>query len=614
MNQHSWRRDFLWLFLAIGIFFCIGLGVRPYLTPSEARYIEVPRQMLITNDWLTPRLNGVPYFEKPPLFYWLQASVMQFFGTGEFAGRITTLLLDTLLCLVTYATGRLLYGRLSGLLAAAVITTCALGYTLGRVAMLDTPVTLFLTLTFACFLAAQHASTEGKPEQKCFYWGMYIAAAAAVMTKGLIGIVIPGLVIGAWIAITGRWRILKEVRLFSGLVLFLILTAPWHVLMAEKHPAFFQFYFIHEHFQRFLTDEAKRVQPWWFFIAITIAGLLPWIGLMPSAAAEVGGRTSDIRKFFLNLRHPTSNLYLFLWIILPLIFFSASHSKLAPYIFPIFPPLCILLGRYLAECWEGRITTRALRINSLVVAAIFTTIILVYYFVPLPISPEDKLDFATGLNFFMLLPIILALVGLVYGAVTKRADSVLIIALALFTTAVISTNTIVAAGVLALVWLVYVTASIWLVYVVGKRRFESLLIINLALFAGVFDISANTIAAAIDRANVKPLVAILKQKLHDGDTVAAYGAYFQDLPIYLNRNVVVGGYTGELDFGVTHYPETHSWMLDQDQFWQLCAKDQRPFYVFMKNTTYNGIVIPVNCRLHVLAKYGKTVLLEKGIK
>jgi len=565
MNQHSWRRDFLWLFLAIALFFCIGLGARPYLTPSEARYIEVPRQMLATNDWLTPRINGVPYFEKPPLFYWLQASIMQFFGPGEFAGRITTLLLDTLLCLVTYATGRLLYGRLSGLLAATVISTCALGYTLGRVAMLDTPVTLFLTLTFACFLAAQHASTEGKPEQKCFYWGMYMAAAAAVMTKGLIGIVIPGLVIGAWIAITGHWRILKEVRLFSGLALFLILTAPWHVLMAKTHPDFFQFYFIHEHFQRFLTDEAKRVQPWWFFMAITIAGLLPWtfLAIIPAKAGIQSIKKLGFRQK-LNSGENANVLFLSLWIILPLIFFSASHSKLAPYIFPIFPPLAILLGRYLAECWEGRAGLRALRINSLVVAAIFTILILIYYFVPLPISPEDKLDFATGLNFSMLLPIILALAGLVGVALIGRTAPPLIIAL--------------------------------------------------ALFAVVFDISANYIAAAIDRANVKPLVAILKQKLRDGDTVAAYGAYFQDIPIYLNRNVVVGGYTGELDFGVTHYPETHSWMLDQDQFWQLCAKDQRPFYVFMKNTTYNGIAIPANCRLHVLAKYGKTVLLEKEPK
>jgi 4-amino-4-deoxy-L-arabinose transferase-like glycosyltransferase len=254
-------------------------------------------------------------------------------------------------------------------------------------------------------------------------------------------------------------------------------------------------------------------------------------------------------------------IFLLLWIVIPLIFFSASHSKLAPYIFPIFPPLAIVLGHYLAECWDGRIATRALRINSLIVAALFAAVILTYYFIPLPISPDDKLDFATGVTAPMLIPVVIVLAGLVYVGFSKRAAPVLI-------------------GML--------TAC-----------------------AVILDISANYIVAAVDRANVKPLAAMVKERLHEGDTVAAYGSYFQDLPVYLGRNIVVADYTGELDFGVTHYPETHGWMLTADEFWQRCAKDDHPLYVFMKNTVYDGTKIPPNCRLRVLAKYGKTVLLEK---
>ena len=183
---------------------------------------------------------------------------------------------------------------------------------------------------------------------------------------------------------------------------------------------------------------------------------------------------------------------------------------------------------------------------------------------PLPFTAENKLDFATGISFPMIAPIIIAVAGLVCVTLSNRSAPVLIVAL--------------------------------------------------ALFAGAIDVSANYIVAAVDRANVKPLVAALKEKLHDGDTVASFGAYFQDLPIYLNQNVVVADYTGELDFGYTHYPETHSWMLTADEFWKRCAKDKHPLYVFMKNTTYDGVVIPKNCRLHVLAKYGKIVLLKKEIK
>src|SRR4051812_4516136 len=169
------RRDVWLLALAIGLLFCIGLGARPYLTPSEARYIEIPRQMLATNDWLTPRINGVPYFEKPPLFYWLQAAAMHLFGDGEAAGRLVTLLLDAAACLLAYATGRMLYGRRAGLLAAAVLATSLLGYGLSRVAMLDVPVSLFITACLVSFLAAQRSSNDDA--KRDLYLLMYVASA-----------------------------------------------------------------------------------------------------------------------------------------------------------------------------------------------------------------------------------------------------------------------------------------------------------------------------------------------------------------------------------------------------------------------------------------------------
>jgi len=273
MNINSrglWRYDLAMLGVAILSYFCIGLGAHPYIIPSEARYIEIPRQMLSTGDWLTPRINGVPYFEKPPLFYWMQAAAIKLFGTDEWAGRIVTAILTTLTCLITYATGRMLYGRTAGILAAMVLTTSLMGYGLAHVAMLDVPVSLFITACLACFLAAQQTG------RRHFYLLMYAASALAMLSKGLIGIVIPGMVIGAWIALTGQWKIIREARLIVGTLIFLTIAAPWHLLMAEHHPDFLNFYFIHEHFTRYLTDEHKRTAPWWFFIAVTAVGLLPW--------------------------------------------------------------------------------------------------------------------------------------------------------------------------------------------------------------------------------------------------------------------------------------------------------------------------------------------------
>ena len=543
--QGSYRRDALLLFIAIGIFFCIGLGVRPYLTPSEARYIELPRQMLATHDWLTPRINGVPYFEKPPLFYWMQAVVLQSFGMEEFAGRFATALLSTLTCLVTYATGRMLYGRPSGLLAAAVLATSLMGYGLSRVATLDVPVSFFITVCLSCFMAAQQ--TENAKHKRSLYLLMYAASALAVMTKGLIGIVIPGLVIGVWIAMQGRWRLLKEVHLLKGLLLFLLITAPWHVLMARAHPDFLNFYFIHEHFTRYLTDEHKRTAPWWFFIAVTCVGLLPWLGLLPGA----------LRR--LNWKKP-EHLFLLLWIVLPLLFFSTSHSKLIPYIFPIFPPLCIIIGEKLAQLWGKLLPSKSLRVDIALVIFIFGATLLTIQISPLlPGKLGDKITAVTSIvPFDSLAPVMIGL--------------------------------------------------LWLGFHILRPCPAWQLILSLMGFGMVSGFTANYLAVSLDKATVKPLAIPLAERLKPGDMVVSYGSYWQDLPVYLQQNITVAGWTGELSFGVEHYPNTQEWMISTDEFWQRCAAAKHNVYVF---THDHNLSSEIGCRLQPIASYGNTVLMKK---
>lgn len=474
-TEPRWQRDALWLGLAIGLFFLIGLGARPYLVPSEARYIEIPRQILTLHDWLTPRINGVPYFEKPPLFYWLQAGVMSVLGSGEFAGRLMTALLATLNCLIVYAIGRMLYGRDCGWVAALMLATCVLGYGMSRIAMLDLPVTVFLTLCLGSFLAAHHT---GKAR---WYYAMYASAALAVMTKGLIGILIPGMVIGAWIALTHQWALLLRVRLFSGLLLFLAIALPWHVQMMQTHPEFFNFYIIHEHFTRFLTEEHKRDAPWWFFILVTLVGMTPWIGLLPQAV-KTGWRDRYGR-------------FLLLWALLPLLFFSASHSKLVPYIFPIFPALAIVIARYTVSV--------------------------------LPTRPRLRKAIRAAL-----------------------------------------------------------------------------------LFMAMAGISANFAVPLFDTSSAKPLVETLQARLKPEDSVVAYQSYWQDIPVYLGRNVIVADYQGELRFGAEHYPETASWMISKAEFLSRCRQRTHPIYVFMRPANLAEYDAQAICPLHEIARYGKTVLLE----
>lgn len=533
-NSINWRSDLLLLFLLIGLFFCIGLGVRPYITPSEARYIEIPRQMLTTGDFLTPHINGVQYFEKPPLFYWLQAFFLSF-GNSEFFGRIATALVVTLTCLVTYATGRLLYDRKSGLLAASALATSILGYGLAHVAMLDAPVTLFLTYTIAAFIFAQ------KTGQIKFYYFMYAAAALAVMTKGLIGIVIPAIVIGGWIIFTNNWKILKETRLITGTLLFLAIAAPWHILMAMKHPEFLDFYFIHEHFTRFLSNEHKRTAPWWFFIAVTMAGVMPYL--------------LSLRLKALGFKEKNIHSILLFWIILPLIFFSSSHSKLVPYIFPILPPLFILIGKQLAEWWDLPIAPKILRINALFMAILILGGIAFYNLkIPSPKLPILPLN--------SLLPLLFVTIFLSKVATSKKTTAKDII-----------------------VWTM--------------------------VFAATLGLTANYVASDFDKRTIKPLTKILNKELQADDMVVAYNSYWQDLPVYLNRNITVVDWKGELKFGVEHTPDAKDWMIDTETFWKKCVEIKKNVYVFINEEDLSAVSTNRNCELHELSRYGKTILLKK---
>ncbi len=541
----SWRRDLALLFLAIGSLFAIGLGALPFIAPSEARYIEIPRQMVTTGDWLTPRINGVPYFEKPPLFYWMQAASLSLLGISEISGRLMPLLIVTFTCLITYALGRLYFGRLAGLLAAGVLATSFLGYASSRIAVLDAPVALFITAAIACFLAAQKTSER----RRLLYLLMYVFAALAMMTKGLIGVVIPGLVIGAWILITKQWRILKEAQLLPGIAIFLLIAAPWHVMMQRLHPEFFDFYFIHEHFTRYLTSEHKRTAPWWFFIAITAVGMLPWSGLLPAIFKRM--RFSD----------PVA-LFFALWILLPLLFFSASHSKLASYIFPIFPAIAILLGKLLAEWWEAKTDTRLLRRNIIFIVIVFVVAVIALPLLPsLPGKLGRKLAMLNTFPFVTLLPMAAGLLGLLYVVIRKRSARTLIKAL--------------------------------------------------MLFGALTGITVNYAATRFDRNSVKPLAEKLAPLLKENDTVVALNTYWQDLPVYLNRNIVVAGWTGELTFGVEHTPATRAWMISSAEFWQRCGKTKHAVYVFIDESTLNGFSMPADCRLRPIANYGRTLLLKR---
>lgn len=273
----SWRRDLVWLVLISGAAYFFLLGRAPLSNPDEGRYAEIAREMVATGDWVTPRLDGVHYFEKPPLVYWAEALAQETFGPGELAARSVVALFAILGIAITYAAGRSLYGRRAGIWSAVVLGTSLLYFALGHILLLDTAVSVLMSAALFFFLVGIRTDrpSPGAPSRRRCFYAFYLFAALATLTKGLIGFLIPGAVIFTWLLVFNQWRRLRPLYLPTGLPLFLAVAAPWHLIMAWRNPAWAHFYFVHEHFQRYVTSEAHRVQPWWFYIPIVLLGSFP---------------------------------------------------------------------------------------------------------------------------------------------------------------------------------------------------------------------------------------------------------------------------------------------------------------------------------------------------
>ena len=337
----SWRRDLVFLALLFGALFAWRLGSAPLLNPDEGRYAEVPREMLAGGDWVTPRLDGVPYFEKPPLVYWAVAACEKVLGPSEWSVRLTPALFAVGGILMAYGAARRLYGRDAGFWSAIVLGTSLLYVAMGHLVGLDMAVSVLMSATLFCFVVGVQEPPGWR--RRWLFYGLYASAALATLTKGLIGFLITGAVMLLWLVIADQWRRLRPLHLPSGLALFLAIAAPWHVLVAARNPGWAHFYFVYEHWERFFEKGHGRYQPFWFFGPVLLLGLFPWTGFAWSAfrGALAGGWS--------RRRENATAWFFAIWAAFIFLFFSKSQSKLIPYILPVFPPVAVVVGRWLAE-------------------------------------------------------------------------------------------------------------------------------------------------------------------------------------------------------------------------------------------------------------------------
>ncbi len=339
MNSSSGlRRTWLALWGLTALLWFAPLNSPHLFDPDEGRYAEIPREMVVSGDWVTPRLDAIKYFEKPPLQYWATAAAFKAFGEHPWSVRLWPAFCGFIGLVMTWWLGCRLYGRRAAAFATLIQAGALLYLALSRIATIDMSLCAALQLTLCgLVLLAQRPARSGRVAATLLAVGVPLA----VLAKGLIGILIPGSVALLFVLLYRDWRLLWAARPWWALAALGLIAAPWFVLVSQRNPEFAHFFFVYQHFQRYLrVDGFDRYQPVWYFLPILVGGFLPWTTLLPRALR--GGVSAALRA-------ERGTGMLLLWAGFIFVFFSLSKSKLPPYILPLVPALSLLTGRALGE-------------------------------------------------------------------------------------------------------------------------------------------------------------------------------------------------------------------------------------------------------------------------
>jgi 4-amino-4-deoxy-L-arabinose transferase-like glycosyltransferase len=327
--------------LAAVIWFAL-LGYRELIEPDEGRYAEIPREMIAAGDWLTPRLDGYKYFEKPPLQYWTTAISFELFGQSNATARLWSVSAGFACALFVWFLGARLFDPQSGFYAFIFTISGALFSVLAHVLTLDTTLTFFLVTGIGCLAIAQ-SRRDDRTQLRNWMLAGWVALAGAVMTKGLIGLVLPGGAVVVYSLWQRDWLLWKNLHLGKGLLLFMALVAPWFIVMSGEHEEFARFFFIHEHFERYTTTVHNREGSIFYFVPLLVFGIAPWLASAVQAMVRPGfGWKTGPRNEFDAAR------LLWVFVVLTFVFFSLGDSKLPSYIQPVMPIIALLAGRSMA--------------------------------------------------------------------------------------------------------------------------------------------------------------------------------------------------------------------------------------------------------------------------
>lgn len=584
MANSEWKRDVLIILLVSFPFIFWGIGSISLLDPDEGMYGAIAREMAEKGDWITPHFNGVRYLEKPPLYFWLTAIVTGLFGPTEWAVRLWSSLPTLGTAILCWQIGRLLYGGRTGLLSAIIFVTSIGVFRYARVAATDSLLVFSVTLSLYGFVRTllNTARMVKRPwiGPLLFYLGLVLG----VLSKGMVGLFLPLVIAGLYLWFSGERVTPREMHLKWGILLFLVLTAPWHVLAAWKNPGFFVFYVIDNQFLRFLSHRAfieddvpvSTVA----FVGLTFIWFFPWSLFL----------LATLRQGFPDRRSvspPQERLRLLvgLWALAVIGFFSLSSSTLEHYILPALPPLSLMVGALWAEAVGAPKPLRSLKwlLVASVVGCGLAGIALILWADRL--TPNGVFSWLAELNVY-------------YRILKDQGAAFPFSSVAPFVPLAKGLGVALAVGL-----------PLALVLFLVRRPLASFVAVA-GVAAGIAFLILRLLVVIEPHHSAKAVALALKARAEQGEPIVHEGPleYSGSLPFYAARQIyILNGQRGDLDFG-SRYPEGRGFFLDDAEFARLWEGGKRVFLV-TRQVGQEGVLGRLSRQpLFFLGRYGSRSL------